>query len=372
MKELSLTQGEIELYKMRLEEAGPMELSELLEALLARDCLAPEIQSVLPNIKTYVPATTAAKLIASSKSIELYRKWENSVGEVELLSIIFPSLPLPEIEEKLCRSLQKNRNGLGEAAGCKFRSALSAIKTAGTRRSLGTLRAVREHLDPILKTKRITAGGDLISSMELSTIEEWAADISEAIDRICTLPESEVLGHIHASSPQSPILISDTLSLIKSRENDHTEFKLTIRYDPRSKSNDKEEEKKLAVLRTIVGFLNSDGGTLLIGVGNKGRIEGIEQDGFADADKYALHFGNLFSTHIGDQFVPFCKWQMILLEGKSVFRIDCQGSYKENAFLKWKDEPLCFVRSGNSTKKLDAKQTVDYFRNRESKLPRHK
>ena len=65
--------------------------------------------------------------------------------------------------------------------------------------------------------------------------------------------------------------------LIKLGESRTLEFKSTLRW---SLKEDKQDDKFVthAVLKTIAAFLNTEGGDLLIGVGDDGSIVGLEQD----------------------------------------------------------------------------------------------
>ena len=61
--------------------------------------------------------------------------------------------------------------------------------------------------------------------------------------------------------------------LIARDESFEVEFKSTARWNLREGCKDKRMED--AVVKTIAGFLNTDGGTLLIGVGDDGRVIGL-------------------------------------------------------------------------------------------------
>ena len=68
----------------------------------------------------------------------------------------------------------------------------------------------------------------------------------------------------------------DPKVLIEEGEGLFIEFKETLRYDARKGEISKELEKM--VLKTIVAFLNADGGTLLIGVSDDGKVLGLDND----------------------------------------------------------------------------------------------
>jgi len=91
-------------------------------------------------------------------------------------------------------------------------------------------------------------------------------------------------------------------SLIDTGENDRFELKSTLRWNLKSNRPDKEIEN--AWLKTIIAFLNTDGGLLLIGVEDDGNVLGLEPDKFPNADRYLLHVNNLIRERIGMEVYP--------------------------------------------------------------------
>ena len=76
---------------------------------------------------------------------------------------------------------------------------------------------------------------------------------------------------------------SDARFLIKQGESRYVEFKETLRYDVRKGETSKELEH--TALKAVTGFMNADGGTLLIGVNDIGEIQGLENDYRASAQE---------------------------------------------------------------------------------------
>ncbi|MEK6862171.1 MAG: ATP-binding protein, partial [Nanoarchaeota archaeon] len=77
------------------------------------------------------------------------------------------------------------------------------------------------------------------------------------------------------------------ISLIEEGESNKLEFKSTLRTNLHTNQADKQVEH--SILKTLAAYLNSDGGTLLIGVSDIGEICGIEKDNFESNDKLNLH-----------------------------------------------------------------------------------
>ena len=132
---------------------------------------------------------------------------------------------------------------------------------------------------------------------------------------------------------------------------------------------DKRMEK--AVLKTITAFLNTDGGTLLVGVEDNGNIMGIDIERFENRDKLNLHVTNIIASQIGNEFIPFIKFEQIDYgkrdDGKDriVMRFDCTPT-STPAFLKNTKEKTetFFVRSGPSSVELTGNDLINYVMNR--------
>jgi len=158
--------------------------------------------------------------------------------------------------------------------------------------------------------------------------------------------------------------LASLLSMIKGGETDVVEFKSTLRINLRTGNKDREME--FSVLKTITGFCNSSGGTLLVGVNDEGELLGIDGDLFPDNDKFQLHFWNVFRGAIGSEFSEFVRAGVIEVDNKFVFSVSCLPSNRP-VFLKWKfagqsqyDE-LFYVRVGPQTELLGIRQAIAYI-----------
>lgn len=77
------------------------------------------------------------------------------------------------------------------------------------------------------------------------------------------------------------------------------------------------------MLKTLAAFLNSDGGTLLIGVSDTKEILGLETDSnsFTKSDKldeFQKHFDNLIAKSLGNHCHHFLKVEFPNIEGKTI------------------------------------------------------
>ena len=151
------------------------------------------------------------------------------------------------------------------------------------------------------------------------------------------------------------------LSIINEGEGEKLEFKSSLRTNLHTNQIDRKMEH--AVLKTIAAYLNSNGGTLLVGVSDKREIVGTEIDNFPDKDKLNLHFTNLIKESIGSEYLPFIQHEIISINGKDILKIECRASDK-HVFLKMGNGEEFYVRNGPSSVKLDGSSLVDYIRHK--------
>ena len=163
--------------------------------------------------------------------------------------------------------------------------------------------------------------------------------------------------------------------LIKRGESKTLEFKSTLRW---SLKDNRQDNKGVthAVLKTIAAFLNTEGGDLLIGVGDDGSVVGIEHDQLENDDKFMLHLAQVVRNGLGDRAGTCIDPKMQTVQDKSVCVVTCQRS-PEPVFLKWKGieasaEGDFFVRSGPGTVRLSPESAKEYIRTRFSAAPASK
>ena len=149
--------------------------------------------------------------------------------------------------------------------------------------------------------------------------------------------------------------------LISKGENDYLEFKSTLRWNLKSDKPGKEIET--AVLKSITAFMNSNGGTLFVGVEDDGSILGIEPDNFSNADKYLLHFNNMLNQKIGLEFTKNLAYALKVVENKQILLVDCLKS-EDPIFVRENQTEDFYIRVGNGTRKLATSQVLEYIKKR--------
>jgi uncharacterized protein YuzE len=154
-------------------------------------------------------------------------------------------------------------------------------------------------------------------------------------------------------------LKEEILEIIKKGENERIEFKSTFRTNLHTNEIDRKIE--YSILKTMVAFMNSRGGTILIGVDDSGEIIGIEKDKFESKDNYSLHLTNIIKTKIGKKFFPLVSFRFTEVGDKTVLTLDCEKS-KNPVFIKSQtDEEEFYIRVGPSSTQIKGSELVDYI-----------
>ncbi len=153
----------------------------------------------------------------------------------------------------------------------------------------------------------------------------------------------------------------DLNQIIVSGESEAVEFKATLRTNLHTGSRDHRME--LSVLKTIAGFLNTGGGTLIVGVYDDGTSAEIEADGFPNEDKMSLHLVNIVKSKISPQAMTYTSVHFEDFDGGRVMVVNC---YKAPTAVFVKDDKVerFYIRTGPSTTELSASQTQDYIKQR--------
>jgi hypothetical protein len=151
------------------------------------------------------------------------------------------------------------------------------------------------------------------------------------------------------------------LELIAQGESHTLEFKETLQYDIYTKQADRNILH--SSLKTIAAFLNSDGGTLLIGISDSGEVKGIDRDlqyvGRHNRDGYEQKLRSL----LNDRFDPVPRGNVdIVFEELSEGTV-CRINVGKNAVPVAFDNDF-YIRDGNGTRKLEGRELADWLRQR--------
>lgn len=158
-------------------------------------------------------------------------------------------------------------------------------------------------------------------------------------------------------------------SLIKEGESSSVEFKSSLRYCMHQKKPDKKIEH--SSMKTIAAFLNSDGGTLLIGVDDKKNILGLENDfntlkAGDKVDEFQKHLDNLIENYFGNSTFSFLKFNFHEIHGNVICEIKVEPNESNHTILKnmadGKKEEF-YIRRSASSIILSPIEMIKYIKN---------
>ena len=153
--------------------------------------------------------------------------------------------------------------------------------------------------------------------------------------------------------------------LINEEEGETFELKSTFKWNVKEKRVDK--ELRYSILKTVVSFMNSIGGMLVIGVEDNHTIRGLDRDYQTTLNKnkdgFLLELEDYLSAKLGqNNYLKYIKTEIHEIDGKDICLIEVQKG------LKWlyltKDGVKTFyIRSGNKTKPLtDPEEIHEYIK----------
>lgn len=133
-----------------------------------------------------------------------------------------------------------------------------------------------------------------------------------------------------------------------------------------SVTKEKKEIVTISWVKTIAAFANTNGGELLIGVGENEKgdlvLNGIEKDlkFFKNEDNMLLSFDSQFEKFIGNEFQRLVKLKLVRMHGdKKVLHVSVAKS-DIPVFVRYRNEEQFFIRRNVSTIKLTMREFSDY------------
>ena len=154
--------------------------------------------------------------------------------------------------------------------------------------------------------------------------------------------------------------------LIAGGENKMLEFKSSLRWDMDKQQVNKNLEG--VVVKTLAGFLNTDGGTLVIGVDDSGGIIGLAGDYGSlkdqSRDAFERHLQQVVARDLGDALsASYLTVNFHEIDGEDICQVTVDPS-NQPVYVENPDQALFYVRSGNLTRSLPVDETVKFVQHR--------
>lgn len=162
---------------------------------------------------------------------------------------------------------------------------------------------------------------------------------------------------------------NEVLLIIKSGENDTTEFKSTLRWD--LKENKINKDMEYEVIKTIAAFLNSSGGSLFIGVDDNNDILGLDNDFKTfqkkNIDGFQLHLLNVIHNYFSKDIHRFIKVFFHKIDSKTICEVKVIKSDTPR-YIKRNDKSVFLIRASGSSHHLDIEEAVNYIKSHWQKI----
>ena len=172
---------------------------------------------------------------------------------------------------------------------------------------------------------------------------------------------ASIVGRAEKIRQLSAALEGDVRQQIAGGESASLEFKSTFRWDMRE--NRVNRSLETVVLKTLAGYMNAQGGTLLIGVADDGSIVGLEHDYSAlkksDRDGFEQVLMTSVASKLGGDACQCVQAVFHSLEGKDVCRTIISKAHRP-VYLRDGETPKLYVRTGVSTRELNVQEAIDY------------
>jgi serine/threonine protein kinase len=215
-----------------------------------------------------------------------------------------------------------------------------------------------------------TAFADLLEKLLSGAPADRPADASGVLD---------VLEHVGRAS--------NVGALIASGESDVLEFKSSLHHPygelpddvlRKIKTGELDKTKVIrdiqkalhhSVTKTLAAFLNSAGGTLLIGIEDSGGVLGIEEDyrhlprGKQNQDGWLLSLRNIVNSALGDEIWGVITVSLVSHEELTVAVISCSPRSSETWHSAGRAD-VFYIRSSSATDALQGPRLTRYVRER--------
>jgi len=159
----------------------------------------------------------------------------------------------------------------------------------------------------------------------------------------------------------STALGEDLRALVARGEGANLEFKSSFRWDLRENKVNRALEG--VVLKTLAGYMNGDGGTLLIGVADDGSVTGLAHDYTTlkkpDRDGFEQVLMTAIATKLGGDACHTVQMVFHSLEHKDVCRVIVAPAHRP-VYVRDGDSPKLYVRTGVSTRELNVQEAINY------------
>lgn len=218
-------------------------------------------------------------------------------------------------------------------------------------------RSVYEEPEPDARLAPIAVAPEPPADIDVGTITDDLLERIRRDERFAELVAEKLRGH-------DAFFAVPTAELLEGDEGFTVEFKSTARWNLRDRCKDKRMED--AVVKAVAGFLNTDGGTLFIGVSDDRQPVGLSHDVALVRPATPDGLVNWLTTHLVNALnhaaVMRTRMRIDQVLGTEICRIDvARSSVPVLARMSDREEAF-WVRMNNSTRRLPEADRDEYVR----------
>ena len=194
----------------------------------------------------------------------------------------------------------------------------------------------------------------------------WGVDNYEAFlterRKLIASGINQFLESLIAEAPRPEPLDQALKRILNGGESEEVEFKSSFRWD--YKENRKNKGLEGVIAKAVAGFMNAKGGILLIGIGPDREILGLQNDYATlnddqNRDGFEQKLIHVLMRRIGKDSATLARVAFVELNGKDVCWVRVEPSSKP-VYVEDDGDVKFYVRIGNSTQPMNAKELTEY------------
>jgi len=199
-------------------------------------------------------------------------------------------------------------------------------------------------------------------SLELWNLDRYEDFLNER-RKLISDAINNFLDNLKTEQKEEIISLGDIHTILQKGESEIVEFKSSFRWD--YKQNKVNKILGDMVIKTVAAFLNTRGGTLIIGIADEGSVLGLQKDyetlGKSNRDGFELHLQQILTKRIGsDRYQLNVSLTFHDIDGKDICSVHVEPSAKP-VYIEDGNQSLIYIRVGNSSKALNTKEAISYI-----------
>ena len=147
-------------------------------------------------------------------------------------------------------------------------------------------------------------------------------------------------------------------------ESQDVEFKSSIAWD--YKANKKNKDLEQVIAKTISAFMNTEGGLLVIGIDDNKNVLGIKNDlsllKKQDEDGFRQKITEIINNFMKKDLGQLVQCVFEEKETEKIALVHVKPSVDEPTWVKINDDPQFYIRTSNSTQKLNMVEALQYIK----------